>query len=108
MPFRARRGKPGCGFLTLAMKLAMFPAMATMVNTAEFKDRLSEFLEIVEKGGEVIICRRNVPLAKVESVRKPAGGRPEQSVVGCMKGTLKILGEVTESGIPQEDWEMLR
>jgi antitoxin (DNA-binding transcriptional repressor) of toxin-antitoxin stability system len=25
-------------------------------------------------GGEVIICRRNVPLAKVESMRKPAGG----------------------------------
>ncbi len=108
MPCDARRGKSGSGFLTLAMKLAMFLAMATMVNTAEFKDRLSEFLEIVENGGEVIICRRNVPLAKVESVRKPAGGRPDPSVVGCMKGTVKILGDVTESGIPQEDWEMLR
>ena len=52
----------------------MFVAMAILVNTAEFRDRLSEFLEILEMGGEVIICRRNVPLAKVESMRKPAGG----------------------------------
>jgi prevent-host-death family protein len=70
MPCDARCGKPGSGFLPLAM----FVAMAILVNTAEFKDRLSEFLEIVEMGGEVIICRRNVPLAKVESMRKPAGG----------------------------------
>lgn len=108
MPFPTRRGKCGCGILTLAIKLAMFMAMATRVNTAEFKDRLSEFLEIVEKGGQVIICRRNIPLAKVESIRKPVGGRTGQSVVGCMKGSVKILGDVNESGIPPEDWEMLR
>ena len=41
----------------------MFPAMSATVNVAEFKDRLSEFLELVEQGGEVIVCRRNVPVA---------------------------------------------
>lgn len=101
-------GKHGCRPLTLDMKLAILQAMSTTVNIAEFKDRLSEFLELVEQGGEVIVCRRNVPLAEVESIRKPNRGKPDQSVVGCMKGTVKILGDLTGPCIPEDDWEMLR
>ena len=28
--------------------------------------------------------------------------------VGCMKGTVEIMGSLTEPCIPEEDWEMLR
>ena len=94
--------------LTLTMKLAIFPAMSTTVNIGEFKDRLSEFLELVEKGGQVIVCRRNVPLARIEPIRRPFPGKPKDSVLGCMTDTLTIHGTLAEPCIPEADWEMLR
>ena len=90
------------------MKLAIFLAMSTTVNIAEFKDRFSELLAAVEKGGEVIVCRRNVPLARVEAIRKPGPKKSARSVVGCMKGTVRIHGDLTEPCIPEDDWEMLK
>ena len=86
----------------------MFLAMSTTVNVAEFKNRFSELLALVEKGGEVIVCRRNVPLARVAAIRKPVPRRVQRSVLGCMKGTVRIHGDLTEPCIPEEDWEMLQ
>jgi prevent-host-death family protein len=94
--------------LPLAGKLAIFLAMSKTVNVAEFKDRFSELLALVEQGGEVIVCRRNVPLARVEPVRRPTPRRAQRSVVGCMKGTVRIHGDLTEPCLPEEDWEMLK
>jgi prevent-host-death family protein len=76
------------------------------VNIAEFRDRFSELLALVEQGAEVIVCRRNVPLARVEPIRKPVPRKAQQGVVGCMKGTVKIHGDLTEPCIAEEDWEM--
>jgi prevent-host-death family protein len=78
------------------MKLAIFLAMSTTVNIAEFKDRVSELLALVEEGGEVIVCRRNVPMARIEPIRKASAKKPQRSVVGCMKGTVRIHGNLTE------------
>lgn len=89
-------------------KLAIFLAMSKTVNIAEFKDRFSELLALVEQGTEVIVCRRNVPLARLEPIRKPAPRKATHSVVGCMKGTVKIHGDLTEPCIPESDWEMLK
>lgn len=82
--------------------------MNMTVNVAEFKDRVSELLALVERGGEVIVCRRNVPLARIEPIRKPPAKRPGPGAVGCMKGTVRILGDVTAPCVPERDWEMLR
>ena len=90
------------------MKLAMLLAMNTTVNIAEFKDRLSELLGLVEDGGEVIVCRRNVPLARVEPIRKPGRTGRRGSVLGCMRGSVEIHGDLTEPAIPEADWEMLK
>lgn len=94
--------------LSVAWKLAIFLAMSKTVNVAEFKDRLSELLALVEQGAEVIVCRRNVPLARVEPIRKPPPRKGQRSVVGCMKGTVQIHGDLTEPCIPEADWEMLK
>ena len=96
-------GHPG---LHLAGKLAMLLAMSTTVNIAEFKDRVSEFLALVEEGGEVIVCRRNVPLARVQPICKPLPKKSGHSAVGCMKGTVKIRGDLTEPCIPEDSWDM--
>jgi len=93
--------------LQLANKLAIFIRMSTTVNVAEFKNHLTKLLALVEKGGEVIVCRRNVPLARLEPVRTPAGPKPARQVVGCMKGTVQILDDLTEPCIPEQDWAML-
>lgn len=82
--------------------------MSTTVNVAEFKDRFSELLALVEQGGEVIVCRRNVPLARVEPIRRPVPRKGPGSVVGCMKGTVQIHGDLTEPCVPETDWEMLK
>jgi antitoxin (DNA-binding transcriptional repressor) of toxin-antitoxin stability system len=90
------------------MNMAMLIAMNKTVNVAEFKDRVCEMLALVEQGGEVIVCRRNVPVARVEPIRPRPARKPSHSVVGCMKGTVKIHGDLTEPCIPEDDWEMLK
>ena len=92
----------------LAWKLAIFLAMSETVNVAEFKDRFSELLALVEQGGEVIVCRRNVPLARVEPIRPPTPRKAPRRVVGCMKGTVRIHGDLTGPCLPEADWEMLK
>jgi len=55
----------------------------------------------------VIVCRRNVPLARVEAIRKPQRNKSKQGVVGCMKGNVEIHGDLTEPCIPGTDWDIL-
>ena len=41
------------------------------VNLAEAKMRLSQYLDSVERGETVILCRRNVPVAEIRPLPKP-------------------------------------
>jgi prevent-host-death family protein len=100
--------RPAGKSLRWAGKLAMFLAMNKTVNVAEFKDRFSELLALVEQGGEVIVCRRNVPLARVEPIRKLVPRKAQRGVVGCMKGTVRIHGDLADPCIPEADWEMMK
>lgn len=57
------------------------------VNIAEAKARLSEFLDAVEAGEQVIICKRNRPVAELNRIAAAhAGPRP----VGAAKGLLTV------------------
>jgi antitoxin (DNA-binding transcriptional repressor) of toxin-antitoxin stability system len=62
-----------CMVYNLTMKL---------VNIHEAKARLSEFLDLVESGERVLICRRNQPVAELRAVAgartrpRPLGGTP--------------------------------
>ena len=53
------------------------------VNIAEAKTRLSRYLEAVERGETVVVCRRNVPIAEIRPVAKP---RKEPRPVGIDRG----------------------
>jgi len=44
----------------------------TMVNIADAKARLSEYLELAAGGGEVVICRHNRPVARLGGPRSIA------------------------------------
>ncbi len=47
-----------------------------IANIAELKNRLSEYLSLIEKGEEVEIRKRNVPVARVVPLRRRTGGQP--------------------------------
>ena len=88
--------------------MAILTAMsATFVNVGEFKDRLTEYLAMAEAGEEIVVCRRNVPIVKLE----PVGAKLKhvnRSTPGSMKGTVQIIGDLTEPFIPESEWEMLK
>jgi antitoxin (DNA-binding transcriptional repressor) of toxin-antitoxin stability system len=42
------------------------------VNVFEIKARLSEYLDMVQKGEQVVICRRNHPIAELRAVHVKA------------------------------------
>ena len=75
-----------------------------VANTAELKNRLSEYLRLVEGGEEVEIRKRNVPIARVVPLRrKPSRSNP----LGAGAGTVKIRGSLTEPLIPPRAWDSL-
>lgn len=47
------------------------------INIADAKAHLSRYLEDVERGETILICRRNVPIAEIRPIPKlPAKARP--------------------------------
>ena len=53
------------------------------VNIADAKTHLSRYLELVERGETVVVCRRNVPIAEIRPV---PGLRTEERPVGIDRG----------------------
>lgn len=41
------------------------------INIADVKTNLSRYLERVERGETIILCRRNVPIAEIRPIAKP-------------------------------------
>ena len=59
----------------------------TRINVAEAKTHLSRYLERVERGETVVICRRNVPVAELRAVPRE---RTDPRPIGLMKGEFAI------------------
>jgi prevent-host-death family protein len=72
-------------------------------NVAEFKSHLSEYLQRVEAGESLEICRRNVPLAQV---RPSAKTTENHTLIGCGRQTVRIATDLTEPVFAEGDWEM--
>ena len=79
----------------MAMKVA---------NIKEVKDRLSLFVEAASRGEEVVICRRNIPVARLVALES----QPENHTrLGWAKGEGTIQDDLQGGFIPEDDWEML-
>lgn len=74
-------------------------------NIADLKNNLSKFIALVEKGESVVICKRNVPIARIEpiAVETPVN----RTRLGSGAGSVDILGDLTEPMIPEDQWQML-
>ena len=53
------------------------------VNIADVKSHLSSYLERVERGETIVLCRRNVPIAEIRPLAKPL---QKQRPVGIDRG----------------------
>ena len=75
-----------------------------IANIAEFKNKLSEYLSMVDQGEEIEVRKYNTPIAKVIPVHRPDKNKTK---LGCGRGSVKINGDLTEPLIPVGSWEML-
>jgi prevent-host-death family protein len=58
-----------------------------VVNIYEAKAKLSEFLDAIERGERVLICKRNRPVAELRAV---APARAEPRPLGLAKGRFEV------------------
>jgi antitoxin (DNA-binding transcriptional repressor) of toxin-antitoxin stability system len=57
------------------------------LNVHEAKTHLSRYLERLERGETIILCRRNIPIAEIRPIPRP---RSIKRPIGLAKGKLKI------------------
>jgi prevent-host-death family protein len=77
-----------------------------MANVAEFRAHFGEFLVQIEQGEEVNICKRNKPVARLVKIDVPKETNATQ--LGCARGSVRVLCDLTEPAMPVEQWEMHR
>lgn len=61
-----------------------------MVNVHQAKTHLSQLLQEVEAGGEVVIARAGVPIARLVPWRAPS---PAVSPPGSMRGRIRLADD---------------
>ena len=57
------------------------------LNIHEAKTHLSRYLELLEQGETIILCKRNTPIAEIRPIAKP---RREKRPIGLAKGKWKV------------------
>lgn len=67
-------------------------------------DCLKILAEVSSSPEPVVITKRGKPIAKL--VRPDA--QTSYDIFGCMRGKLKIVGDVVSPVVPLEDWECLK
>lgn len=77
--------------------------MRTM-RAGEFKARCLKVMDQIQKTREpLIVTKRGKPVVKLLPADK-AGS----DVFGCLKGVVKIVGDIESPMVPPESWEALR
>ena len=70
----------------------------------QFKAKCLKVMEQVRTTRQpVVITKRGKPVAKLV----PADKNPDD-IFGCLKGVIKIVGDIESPVVPLEDWEALR
>ena len=57
------------------------------LNVHEAKTHLSRYLELIEKGETIILCKRNIPIAEIRPLPQ---GRKTRRPIGLAKGQWKM------------------
>lgn len=70
----------------------------------DLRNHLTEHLDAVENGEEVVICRRNVPFARITAMPL----RRNRTVLAFDRGKIRIRGDITGPALPERAWNALR
>lgn len=64
-------------------------------NIADLKGHLSDYIQKVEKGEELVVCRHNKPVAKILPwiARENAPLHPRAKLLGSLTGEICVTGE---------------
>jgi len=77
--------------------------MKTM-PAGQFKARCLRVMDEVRSTREpVVITKKGKPVAKLV----PVEAKPD-NVFGCLRGKMKIVGDILSPMVPPEEWEALR
>ena len=63
------------------------------LNVHEAKTHLSRYLELIEKGETILLCKRNIPIAEIRPV---AAHRKQPRPIGLAKGKWKVTRKFFE------------
>jgi prevent-host-death family protein len=79
------------------------------IPAGEFKAKCLKLMDEVEKTGEeLVITKRGKPVVKLVPAQSAAAEK-HRSLIGCMKGTVTILGDIVEPALdPGWEEEMLK
>ena len=78
--------------------------MRTM-GAAEFKARCLRIMDEVHRRREsVVITKKGKPVARVVPVKDVR----DDDVFGCLKGVVRITGDIEGPAAPPSDWEQAR
>ena len=73
------------------------------LNLHEVKAQLSKYIELVEAGETVIICKRNVPVAEIRPIPRKRKKAPE---LGWAEGTFSVPEDFKEMSAEElAQWE---
>jgi len=56
------------------------------VNVQDAKTHLSQYLNDVENGEVIVLCRHNKPIAEIRAIQKPAGQDESKRIFGMYDG----------------------
>jgi len=69
------------------------------VNLHEVKAQLSKYIELVEAGEVVVVCKRNEPIAEIRSIATKPKKVPQIGWAEGMHKTSSDLKDLTESDL---------
>lgn len=71
------------------------------VRIGEFRDHVCEYVRRAGNGETFLVVNRDREVAVLQA--PPRAKRPSRKLLGCLKGTAKLKGDIMES-IPEEEW----
>ncbi len=74
------------------------------MGASEFKARCLRVMEEVRTRREsVLITKKGRPVARIVPAEKP-----REDIFGCLKGIVRITGDIESPVVPVSDWEQAR
>ncbi len=72
------------------------------IRIGELRDHASRYVGRASKGETFLVLNRNRPVATLGPA--PGGQRRGARLLGCLRGTAEIVGDIVETSIPERDW----